>query len=221
MITPPSAELMVLAEAVRVLRVCKSTSSFPAGFCLFLLKSDSIGTGVAGGMLAHGLADGRVMLVDEATGEVKWDVQAHPGTGGGRAYVSLSPDNGRFVASVGMDEEHWKLWNATSGAVHRVGARHDGSGACICRVTRTGRISVKEGCPVVAHTDGLRAVAFSPCEKRLVTGALDGAVIVWEAQTGDAEHRLQVGEGEPCWSVSFSVNPRPSTLTPHPSTLDP
>ena len=80
-------------------------------------------------MLALGVDGGRVMLVDEATGAVKWAVQAHAG-GNWRASVAMSSD-GRLVASVGLDDEHWKLWDAASGAVLRVGARHRRRNGCL------------------------------------------------------------------------------------------
>ena len=136
-----------------------------------------------GRMLALGLGDGRVMLVDEETGEVRWAVQAHSGEDV-RTRVATSMGC-RFVASVGRCEEQWKLWDAASGAVHRVGPKHDGKGACICVVPDVGQRVLQEGCPVVAHTSGLCAVAFSG--QRFATGGFDG-VIVWDAQTGTAEH---------------------------------
>ena len=54
------------------------------------------------------------MLVDEATGKERWAVQAHAGTHAD-THVVMSP-SGRFVASVGFDEENWKLWDAADGA---------------------------------------------------------------------------------------------------------
>ena len=87
------------------------------------------------------------MLVDAATGEVKWDVQAH--AAGSLATAAMSPD-GSLVASVGHRDPHWKLWDVATGALHRVGGTHDGSGACICRVTRSGHVSKHEGCPAVS-----------------------------------------------------------------------
>ena len=86
-------------------------------------------------MLALGLEAGRVMLVDEAAGEVKWAVQAHAGIPSGmRRYTMVAmPLSGSFVASMGTVEENWKLWDAASGAERMVGARHD-TGACIFQV---------------------------------------------------------------------------------------
>ena len=67
-------------------------------------------------MLALGIDGGRVMLVDEATGEEQWTVQAHSAGEHGFTAVTMAPD-GRFVASVGSNDESWKLWDAASGAL--------------------------------------------------------------------------------------------------------
>ena len=143
-------------------------------------------------MLAIGHYRGRVMLVDEATMEVRWDVEAHlkgPYSERG-ARVAMSPD-GRFVASVVRVDDQWKLWDVSTGAVHMAGATHDGSGACICRLQHHTHPTLEAECPVVAHKQGIRTVVFSPCGLRFATGGLDGAVIVWSTQTGEAEHRMQ------------------------------
>ena len=71
-------------------------------------------------MLALGLDDGRVMKVDEATGEEKWANQAHDGQNC-QARVAMSPNHGRVVASVGLYEQRFKLWDEASGAVHELG----------------------------------------------------------------------------------------------------
>ena len=55
---------------------------------------------VLGRMLALGFQEGRVMLVNGVTGEVRWSMQDHAGG----AKVAMSP-SGRFVASVGRTEE--------------------------------------------------------------------------------------------------------------------
>ena len=110
-------------------------------------------------MLALGLRGGRVMLVDEATGEVKWTVQAHIGDYS-RAQVAMSPD-GKFVASVASNDANWTFLDS-AGAVPMVGAAHDGTRACICAVNDVGHTVLQERCPVVVPTGELGAVAFSP-----------------------------------------------------------
>jgi len=145
-------------------------------------------------MLALGLDNGRVMLVDEATGEEKWAVQAHSLSS--EVEVAMSP-NGRFVASVGSGrsgtqrarssrhDDVWKIWDAASGELHRAVATHDGTGA---------------------HRVGLRAVAFSPCGQRLATGDHDTAVVLWDARTGEAEHRIQREARFSTTAIAFSAD---------------
>jgi len=162
---------------------------------------------VLGRMLALGSRGGRVMLVDESTGEERWAVQAHAGQESSLSWtcVAMSP-SGRFVASVGSLDENWMLSDAASGAVWMAGARHDGTGACICEVNELGRrVVLQEGCPAVAHTAGLHALAFSPCGHRLATGDSYGVVILWDAQTGEAERRMQRGSAQ-IGSLSFSAD---------------
>ena len=151
-------------------------------------------------MLAFGDSDGRVMMVNEATGEVKWAVKAHAADPDNfynvfpTTRVAISP-NGRFVASVGFADENWKLWQAASGTEWMTGVRHDGTGTCTCQVDDLGRRVLQAGCPVVAHTAGLRALAFSPCGKKFASGGDKGAVILWDTHTGKAEQRMEAGSG--------------------------
>ena len=153
--------------------------------------------------MALGLESGRVMLVDEATGEVKWAVEAHIQQSSS-TQVAMSLD-GRFVASVGLYDPHWKLWDAASGAVHMVGATH-GTGACICAVPEAGAPVLQAGCPLVAHIGGLKEVAFSPCGGRFATGGIDGAVILWDVQTGQAERCMVEVHPEGIVALSFSAS---------------
>ena len=161
-------------------------------------------------MLALGARLGWVTLVDESTGEERWAVQAHAGQHAGSLItdstsVAMSP-SGRLVASVGSKDENWMLSDAESGAVWMAGARHDGTGACVCEVNELGRrVVLQEECPAVAHTAGLTALAFSPCGHWLATGDSHGVVILWDAQTGEAEGRMQRGSQQ-IWSLSFSAD---------------
>jgi len=143
-----------------------------------------------------------VVLLDEATGEARWETEASDsGT-----HVAMSPD-GRLVASFGWNDEHWKLLDSSSGEVRRVGVKHDGTNACICLVPDSGQRLLQEGCSVVAHTGALRTVAFSPCGQILATGGIGTTVILWDIATGGAQQRLQVNAGQTyACSLSFSAN---------------
>jgi hypothetical protein len=63
-------------------------------------------------MIALRLIGGLVVLVDESTGEERWQMQAHFGHRS-ITVVAMSP-NGRFVASVGSSRVDWKLWEAAN-----------------------------------------------------------------------------------------------------------
>ena len=157
-------------------------------------------------MLALGIFGGRVLLVDEATGEERWAVQAHAGAIGAvmlPTQVAMSP-SGRFVASVG-GEENWMLLDAAHGAERMAGAKHDGTGACVCQVDERGHRVLQAECPEVAHIAGQRALAFSPCGQRFATGDVDGVVILWDAETERAEQRMQAGP-EMVWYLSFTAD---------------
>jgi WD40 repeat protein len=155
-------------------------------------------------MLAVGTARG-VHLVDAATGKVQWkkrftDVKKKEDWCRG---VSMSPD-GRFLASVSRFQEHWTIWELASGVMCIKGDIHDGSGACCCKVTRKGR-EMEEGCPLQAHTGGMRAVQFSPCGQMLATAGTDCAVILWDSRTGKVECVMR-GQTQVFRSLSFSAD---------------
>ena len=157
-------------------------------------------------MLAFGVAGAqgdRVMMVDEVTGEERWAVQDQFGRHA-NTRVAMSP-SGRFMAIVGGNEKRWKLWDAASGAEWMAGARHDGTGACICGATRSDFMAPDARCALVAHASAPRAVAFAPCGKRFASGDSHGVVILWDAQTGKLEHRMQMVH-EQVHSLCFSAD---------------
>lgn len=159
-------------------------------------------------MLAVGTKDRRVILVDPATGEVRWEAQK-------RESASIDPNewerretlratisvvdymevaissDGQLVAGVSGGSEFWELWEAASGELKMTGASHDGTGTCKCQVAASGlRQSVDSKCAVRAHRGGIVSVALSPCGK-IATAGLDGAVILWDAGSGQAEHVMK------------------------------
>jgi WD40 repeat protein len=140
-------------------------------------------------MLALGFRDGRVKLVDELTGEVRREVDDRY-TRHSRTSMAMSP-NGRFVVVVNDGEHHWHLWDAAApDSPLRSGPTHDRNGVCRCKLTRSGPVFDK-CCPLLAHSAGLTSVVFSLCGQRFATGCKDGAVVLWDAHTGEAERRFQ------------------------------
>lgn len=159
-------------------------------------------------MLALGFG-GRVMLVDDESGVVKWAAHA----GSQQVQLAMSTD-GRFVASTSFVHAYWTLFDAASGLVARVGDSHDGTGSCICQVPESeSRLLWEplEGCPVVAHVcsstgRGILSLAFSPCGLRLATGGVDGVVIVWSVRSGKAEQCMIEDDSEGVSAISFSLD---------------
>ena len=168
--------------------------------------------------VALGLYDGRLMLVDVATGKVKWSVQAHLSR---CDYTAMSPD-GKLVASVGgkshrpgrqVSPTNWKLCDSATGAVHRVGGTHDGTRSFLPFFHSPSH----EGRPKIAHTGqgtrglgfeegGVFSLAFSPCGQRFATGGFDGAVIVWDVQSGEAEKRMIEEDPKAVSALCFSAD---------------
>jgi WD40 repeat protein len=179
-------------------------------------------------MIAVGTIEGRVLLFDEVTGHMKWDICAHSqdkysdkhysydGRNFTSVSVEMSPNMGEFVASIGDDDDQWKLWDVGTGALKHIGRTHDGLGGCTCE-TKEARISrtvntehdigyvqkrtpnpiIRDGCPIIAHIGKMSALTFSHDGARLATSDCNGAVIIWDIATGDAVVQMQHGGGIP------------------------
>ena len=55
------------------------------------------------------------------------------------------------------------------------------------------------------HSEPVHTVAFSPDGLRIASGSRDGAIILWDIQTGNKLHTLE-GHAEPVSSVAFSTD---------------
>jgi WD40 repeat protein len=126
-------------------------------------------------MIAIGLQGGNICLVDAETGAIKWDVQAHAGS----LYtsVAVSPD-GRWVASVGIADRQWKLWDSIDGTLRMAVPSHDGRGECMCG----GDAIFDVLCPLTPVKEQL-VVQFSPCNKWVACGSIDGNIALWDIRT--------------------------------------
>jgi WD40 repeat protein len=164
-----------------------------------------------GGRLASASDDRTVKLWEPATGAELFTLRGH---GHPAAWVAFHPD-GRSVFSsemlgtvrawrAGADPEAMSF--AGGGIVHGMALRPDGrlvgrAGTEAHGIdlldTSTGRVVHT----LKGHADSVWGLAFDRDGRRLASGGSDGAVIVWDASTGEALARLggeaTRGEGPP------------------------
>ena len=152
-------------------------------------------------VLAVGTQDGRVQLADPATGETLLALQVQR-----TAVLSLifSPDGSKFATA---GDKSWRLWDVWDGTERLCVQGHTGTGACICEsnLLRTWA-TVHVGCPVVGHARRVLVMAFSPAGDRVATGGQDEAVVVWDAETGQALLRLLEHHTHSLCAVAFSTD---------------
>ena len=151
-------------------------------------------------MLAVGTQDGRVRLVDSATGETQFEFQAHRKP---ICCLGISPD-GRQLASASIDKS-FLLWDLNGTGDLRVQG-HDGKGTCVCETHQLLRwATVTDQCPVVGHARRVDAIAFAPGGERVATGSQDEAVMVWNTATGE-RCLLLLGHVNAVCAVAFSAD---------------
>jgi len=114
---------------------------------------------------------GYAALRDVETGEI---LQKFPA--GTYCYAAISPD-GAYVLTGTRKGERLKLWNAATGAEVR---KFTGTSQRMELDPATGKLrAIVDG-----HTMPLRAVAFSPDGRRILTGARDCTARLWDTNTG-------------------------------------
>jgi WD40 repeat protein len=133
-------------------------------------------------MLALGLRDGWVYLLDSNTGSEYWRVHAHPGSN--YTGVSVSP-NSKCVATTGMGRQI-KIWNSMTGTLSMLVPPHDGSDECTCGVDGP----INAFLCSVGPTRNLLAVKFSPCGN-FIACTSRGQIWLWQINTDTRQSRLQ------------------------------
>jgi WD40 repeat protein len=166
-----------------------------------------------GRTIALGGAEGGVVLLDAATGDVR---DRLPNTKPLPGVAAWSPD-GRLLAT-----GYWNgsviLWNASTGrrtavlaprkgsvggptvpvwgehAIPRLAWNPDGKTLAVTQVDRTVRLwdtaTARCRATLVGHTGEIRALAWSPDGKTLATGSSDGSLRLWRAATGQPRAAL-------------------------------
>ena len=141
-----------------------------------------------GQRFAVATGDGLLALYDASTGELQRAINAHSDT---INTVSFAAD-GTQVATAGADGTV-KTWLADTGEL-------------VLTLSEDHRpISIRAGTGIatVRGVRGMLGVAFSPDQRYLATSSTDGAVTVWDAQTGQPRWAV-VGDSDGAMGVAFS-----------------
>jgi WD40 repeat protein len=164
-----------------------------------------------GKQLAVTRDDGRITLIDMATGERKFDLQAY-----GRLRTTSFSPNGRYLA-VGSASGSVTLFNLETGRIVS-GARHKGEVLALTfspdsRYLATGGM---DGYAVVARTsdgqelyrllneDSVRDIAFAPNNTWFATVSNDRRIRIWS--TTDGDERLRMSQNSLVQAVKVSAN---------------
>jgi len=108
----------------------------------------------------------------------------------GTVYCIALTDGGKRITTVGEDN-CWKVFDAGNGVPVAVVSGHNGLNGCLCGTSGTLVDGPRQDCPVVGHSDRVRAVSVSTCGRLMATGDLDRQVAVWDVLSGAVLFCLQ------------------------------
>jgi WD40 repeat protein len=165
--------------------------------------------------VASGIADGRIILWDMATGREQHTLRVN--LGGSVTNLAFSP-NGKTLASVGKDSVI-RLWDVANSKpaqilqahenfIHAIAFSPNGkilaSGGEDTRLTLWDVATAKPRQILESgHTDGVNAIAFSPDGKTLASAGKDSQIVLWDATTGAPIQTLP-GHGAGVLWLTFS-----------------
>jgi len=167
-----------------------------------------------GRVIACGIADKTIRILDVRTGTEKRTLKGHSDK---VRSVAFSPD-GILLAS-GSEDQTVRLWELQTGVVRRTLTGHK-AGVSSVAFSADGRLlaSASQDSTIklwdvttgelkhefVGSSESVFSVAFSPDGSMLASGDRSG-LRVWDAKTGELKHTLRVGdESRPVVSVVFA-----------------
>lgn len=169
--------------------------------------------------LASGSIDNTVRVWQVSTGK---EVQRFGGHDPWVTSAVYSPD-GNTLASAGADKVI-RLWDVEAGKLIRDFKGHGGPVSCLQfsrkgdilasgsgvisggdRTLRLWEVQTGRELSVIRHKDQVRSLAFAPDGKSILSGSEDGAVTLWDVQTGDMRRQFEGLDKHVRWiRVAFS-----------------
>lgn len=120
-------------------------------------------------MLAVGTAKGSIMILDQASGNVRLRFHAH--SPGFVESLVVSPCGSALASVGGMGAStRARVWDAATGEERAQLTAHDGQGECSCSVDEEGAVAIDRDCVVVGHSAEIQTIAWSPCGLHLASG---------------------------------------------------
>lgn len=156
-------------------------------------------------LVAAGLNDGRVLIVDQANGAIR---ELHA-PGPGWAFVSVSPNGSRLAC--GFFDGTVRVWSLPDGAAIAEWKAHDGlalpvyspdgkflatgggNGSVILHDARSNK-RIHDYRP---HARRVYCMAFDPTGSTLVTGSMDQTVCVWSTERREVVHTFREHHATP------------------------
>ena len=196
----PGGERLVTASIDSTIKIWKGTSGqLVRSYGPFSSEVESVSPVRGTHLIAAGLNDGRVLLMDEAGGASR-EIKA---SGPGWAFVSVSPDGSRLAC--GFFDGTVRVWSLPDGAALADWKAHDGlalpvyspDGRFLATGGGDGTVTLHDARSLARlhafrpHESRVYCMAFGLNDSLLVTGSMDRTVCVWSTRRREVIQRFR------------------------------